>query len=173
MPLQKQQHFFSKQVFKMKGVSAFLAAVLIISIVLVVAVIFSTWTTGLFKTETVKTENRTGCQGSDLSIEGVYVDGNITGNKTRIVVRNSGFNAESIQSAIVLNQKGESLPNLTQFPISLAKGAITPIEFKNNNTATTYYIGKCSDFSLATASSPCAEGSFDSSKGQTPVCSGF
>jgi len=58
----------------MKGVSAFLAAVLIISIVLVVAIIFSTWTTGLFKTETVKTENRTSCQGSDLSIEGVYIE---------------------------------------------------------------------------------------------------
>src|SRR3989344_4123239 len=146
----------------MKGVSAFLAAVLIISIVLVVAIIFSTWTTGLFKTETVKTENRTSCQGSDISIEEVYIEGNISANKTRLLIRNTGFNTESIQSAAVLNKKGESLPNMTQFPITLVKGGITKIEFKNNNTATTYYIGTCADFSLATVSSPCTENTFDS-----------
>src|SRR3989338_7544796 len=110
----------------MKGVSAFLAAVLIISIVLVVAIIFSTWTTGLFKTETVKTENRTSCQGSDLSIEEVYIEGNqyasiTTSNRTRIIVRNSGFNTETIQSAVVLNKKGNSLLLNTTLPLSISK----------------------------------------------------
>src|SRR3989344_2217592 len=145
----------------MKGVSAFLAAVLIISIVLVVAIIFSTWTTGLFKTETVKTENRTSCQGSDLSIEGVYIENTTSGNVTRLVVRNSGFNPETIQNAVVLNIKGQSLPNTTQFPITIVKGGITNIEFRFNTSAI-QYLTSCSDFSLATVSSPCAESTFDS-----------
>ena len=156
----------------MKGVSAFLAAVLIISIVLVVAIIFSTWTTGLFKTETVKTENRTSCQGSDISIEEVYVEGNVSANKTRLLIRNSGFNVETIQNAAVLNKKGESLTNMTQFPISLAKGGITTVEFNNSKSATTFYIGACADFSLATVSSPCAESTFDSNT-RSPRCTGF
>ena len=156
----------------MKGVSAFLAAVLIISIVLVVAVIFSTWTTGLFKTETVRAENRTSCQGSDLSIENVYLEGNNV-NKTRIVVRNSGFNTESIQSVVVLNKKGELLNISTTLPISLTKGSITNIEFRNNNSQTNVILTNCTDFSLATVSSPCAEATFDSSKGRNPTCTGF
>ena len=157
----------------MKGVSAFLAAVLIISIVLVVAVIFSTWTTGLFKTETVRTENRTSCQGSDLSIVDVYIEGNGTANKTRLVVRNGGFNNENIISAAVLNQKGQSLLNATQFPISLAKGGITNIEFRNNDTATSVMLVKCSDFSLATVSSSCASDQFPHGSSENPTCTGF
>ena len=59
----------------MKGVSTFLATVIIIVIVLVVGVLITSWTGTLVRTETTRAENRSGgCTGVSVGIDDVFFD---------------------------------------------------------------------------------------------------
>ena len=101
----------------MKGVSTFLAVIIIIVITLVMGVLITTWTGTFFRTETARTENRTGgCSGVSIGIDDVYFDNSL--DTFRVVVRNDGFAIETVNSVSVFSVTGASVTNTTTQSIS-------------------------------------------------------
>ena len=139
----------------LKGINALISSILLVAIVIVLAVIVMNFSTTLIKKEARVVENRsTACINHDVSIEEVYLD--ISSRVARVAVRNSGFVADEIVSAVLLNKKGEIAANTTQFPISLTKGALSNIAFNISGKIT-----ECGNFSKVIISTECASDETD------------
>ncbi len=137
------------------GINAMVSVVLLLATVIVLSVIVMNFATTLIKKEARVVENRsTACLNRDVSIEDVYVD--TSASVARVSVRNSGFVADSIVSAVLLNKKGEISSNTTQFPLALAKGALSNIEFNVSGKITA-----CTNFSKVIISTECASDETD------------
>lgn len=139
----------------LKGINALISSVLLIATVIILAVIVMNFSTTLIKKEARVVENRsTACINHDVSIEEVYLD--ISSSVARVAVRNSGFVADEIVSAVLLNKKGEIAANTTRLPLSLAKGALSNIVFNISGK-----ISECGNFSKVIISTECASDETD------------
>jgi hypothetical protein len=134
----------------MKGMDVMIGAVLLMAIVVGLAVILTNFASSLFKSETSNIEERAGsCTDRDLSVEEAYLE--IPSGKARATVRNAGFVDDVIKSAVLLTVKGEQGPNITQFPLSIAKGTLVTLEFNITGKITA-----CGNFSKIVVSTDCA-----------------
>lgn len=154
---------FHFSVRKMKGLSAIITAVLIISIAVLLVLIIMNWVTVLVKDTTNTVSNKTAqcSSGADITVESVYLD--FRTNISRINIRNSGLIDEEIISALLLAKDGQSAnitnsTNTTILPLSLPRGSLKTIEFNITNK-----INSCDNFSEASVSGKCS-----SSRASTP-----
>lgn len=132
-----------------KGLNSLLAAVLLIAIVLIVAGLVMNWVSTLTKKQTSQITNKSlDCTAASVVIESIFID--IATNKSRVSVRNSGFDNDIILDAALLNVAGQDSPNLTAFPINFPRGAIETIEFNISGK-----IAACANFSRALVSTFC------------------
>lgn len=144
----------------MKGVDPIIAVVLLIAVTVLLSAIVLSWITALTKEEGATISNKTtSCSMADLSIAEVYID--LSANRGRVAVRNSGFADDILVSAVLLNVQGDAATNLTAFPISFPVGSLQTIVFN-----TTGKITACGNFSKVIVSTQCAS---DESRG-TPKC---
>ncbi|MBI2972057.1 MAG: hypothetical protein HYY37_06560 [Candidatus Aenigmarchaeota archaeon] len=150
----------------MKGLSAVIAAVIIIAITILIGGIFLSWATGIVKNEQTTVTNKTlECKpGTDVSVEDIFID--FGSNRSRVIVRNSGTEDQELVSAVMLNKKGETISNLTTFPLAINRGEIKNLEFSINST--TGNITICGNFSKVIVSTRCT---YDESI-ESPKCSG-
>ena len=138
----------------MKGISPFIAAAIVIAIVISAGIILSNWFSLIVGEQTDAVSNRTAeCRVEGMSIDSVYIDA--SSGRARISVKNSGLAPESIISAVVISKSGSGSSNLTAFPISLPLGAVRNIELNVSGNITA-----CSDFSEAIVSSGCSRDVF-------------
>src|SRR3989344_2135147 len=90
-----------------KGISAFLASVLLITIVFIVGLIVTTWMTNVTRTTQAQAENKTTeattCASASITIDDVF----ISASSGKIIVRNSG-QADNLVlvSAFILGTNG-------------------------------------------------------------------
>ena len=107
-----------------KGVSPLLAAVFLVAMAVTLIPIFSGWYTSTVTSTTDSIGNQTDtsikCNAAAITIEDVYLD--ITDNRARINVRNSGFSTEHITSAKIYAANGSEAPNLSTYPINITRG---------------------------------------------------
>src|SRR3989344_2821115 len=133
-----------------KGISAFLASVLLITTVFIVGLIVTNWMGQITRTTQATAENKTTeatqCASAGISIDDVYV--NSTGG--RIIVRNSG-QADNLQmvSAVMININGSALTNSSTLDADFDKGEILNINFAGGT------FGCPSGFSKAIVSTNC------------------
>lgn len=136
----------------LKGISAVVAAVMLIAVTLLLVVTVSSWLTVLTKEDTSAITNTSGefvsCAASGMVIEDVYLD--FGANASRVTVRNTGQNTERILSAQLINTRGQSAALNTSLPINLTVGDIKTILFNINDT-----ISSCANFSQARVASSC------------------
>ena len=143
--------FCHKLVMKRKkGISAFLASVLMISIVFVVGLVVTTWMTNVTRTTQIQAENKTTeatqCASASITIDDVYV--NSTGG--RVIVRNSGQSDNlQIVSAVMINVNGSTVTNSSTLDADFDKGEILTINFAGGT------FGCPSGFSKAIVSTNC------------------
>jgi len=129
--------------------SALISAVLLIAIVLIVGVILTNWITSLTKKETTQITNKSlDCTTTGIAIESIFID--LSGNRSRVSVRNSGFSDDTITDSAFLSATGQNSPNLTAFPITFPRGSIETIEFNISGR-----ISSCANFSRVIVSTRC------------------
>jgi len=150
-----------------KGISAFLASVLLITTVFIVGLIVTNWMGQITRTTQATAENKTAeatqCASAGITIDDVYL--NSTGG--RLIVRNSG-QADNLQikSAILLNTSGSSL-TIPDADTDFDKGEIITINF---SSPTSVSFNSCpSSFSKAIVSTNC--GGISAEFTTTPKCS--
>ena len=135
----------------MKGLNSLLAAILLIAIVVLVSTLIMNWIVPMILTQGKIIENKTyDCSDSNIVIQDVYID--TINNIGRIAVTNT-FGVDQLESAVILNTKGESSlslnsTNLTTFPIRIEQGNIVTLELNISGI-----IANCTDFSKAIVSS--------------------
>jgi len=142
----------------MKGVSTYIAVTLLIAATVAIATLFSGWITTLTQAQTQTVANKTkagiDCTRANVNIDEVYLD--LTANKARINVRNSGFFDDLIISAVVITANGNVATNLTAFPIKLSQGDAASIELNTSGIITA-----CGNFSQAIVATQCVSREFD------------
>lgn len=147
-----------KRLKSMKGLSAIVTAVLIISIAVLLAVIIMNWITVLTKDTTSTISNKTAqcTSGADLTVEDVYID--FKTNISRVSVRNSGLIDEEIISALLIAKDGQraNMTNTTTLPLFISRGDIKTLEFN-----ITGRINACVNFSKASVSGKCSTSSLE------------
>ncbi len=156
----------------MKGVSAILAAVMLIVVVLALTGIVLTFSSSLLRSTQETVENRTAasieCAGASITIDEVFVTrGNVTGSppgSARARVVNNGLKDDlTLVTGTFFNRTGGSF-NGTDMPRAdfdvgeVAVITFSPIEFKD-----------CADFSQVIVTTNCGT-STDTFK-KTPKCS--
>ncbi len=143
----------------MRGISPLLAAVLLISVTVVIATLYAGWYSSLIGGQTKMIENKTrqsiDCTAARISILDVYMD--FANNISRVNVRNSGQVDDTIISANIYNSFGINGTNLSALPTALNKGNILSLEFN-----ITGVIPACGNFSKAFIASQCKTDSFTS-----------
>src|SRR3989344_974063 len=113
----------------MKGISAFLASVLLITVVFVVGLIVTNWMTAITRSTQITAENKTAeatqCASAGITIDDVYVNS----TSARAIVRNSG-QSDNLQlvNAVALNTSGSS-STVSSIDTDFDKGEITTINF--------------------------------------------
>src|SRR3989344_1744444 len=142
----------------MKGVSAMIAAVLLIALTVLVSTIVMNWVTTLSKTQQEKISNKTSegvtCTSASINNDAVYLDA--TTNTSRVVVRNDGLVDDSIVSASLLSKTGSSATNLTASPVSILRGSISSVTFNMSPN-----VPNCGNFSQVRVSTSCTSDVFD------------
>ncbi len=132
-----------------KGLSALLSSVLLVAIVALLSIVILNWVTTYTKTQQSTIETRAlNCTGADVSIHTIFID--LSSNISRISVRNSGFTADKIVDAAIINKQGDEAANLTAFPIDFPDGSISTISFNITGKITA-----CANFSKAIVSTQC------------------
>jgi flagellin-like protein len=133
----------------MKGLSPLLASVLLIAIVIIIGSFMLDWTVAVHTTTNEDVKNKTGqCTSVAIAIDKVYL--NINDGTARVVVRNAGFDDDTIRTISITNNKGIQGINLTELPISIPKG-----EQKNVEVNLTDVITHCSNFSRVFVTTDC------------------
>ena len=144
----------------MKGVSTFLAMTLLIIATVSVAVIVSAWYTNITNSQTIVIGNNTqqsvDCAYVSTDIQDVYLD--ITNNRGRVSILNTGQKDDILVSAKFLTTAGEDAPIITTLPASINKGASLSVEFNTANIITT-----CANFSKVIVASKCTSKEFTGS----------
>lgn len=135
----------------MKGLGTFIAAVMLVAIVLVVSLVVLNWSSSLAQDQGKEITNRSSCNLASVTIEEVYVD--FATNRSRITVRNGGLVDDKLASGSVLSKTGDSAPNLTVFPIDFPRGSLKTIEFNVSGK-----IVGCENFSRALVATQCGVG---------------
>lgn len=132
-----------------KGMNELISAVLLIAIVLVIAAVVLNGATTLTKKEQALISNKTlDCTTADISIESIFID--LSGNVSRVSVRNSGFVGDKLTDGALLNTIGQESPNITAFPIDFPRGSVQTIEFNISGKITA-----CANFSRAIITTLC------------------
>ena len=127
-----------------------ISAVLLIAIVLIIAAIVLNGVSTLVKKEQAIITNKTlDCTTADVSIQSIFID--LSGNTSRVAVRNSGFVDDRLTDGAILNVQGQDSPNLTAFPINFPRGSIQTIEFNISGRITA-----CANFSRAIITTQCS-----------------
>ncbi len=148
----------------MKGISTLVAAVILVGIVLVVATLTLNWMVNIQASTGNDIRNKTmECNTAAVVIEKVYLD--MANSVGRIIVRNSGFDDDSINGASITNTRGQITTNLTQLPVTLTRGSQASVSLNMTNVITA-----CANFSRAFISTRCGVSGEYGSAGETPVC---
>lgn len=148
----------------MKGISPLIAAVLLIAIVIAVGSLTLDWMTGIHRATTSNIGNKTStCTTAGVVIDNVYLD--LGTSRGRLIVRNTGYEQDSIVAASIVTQRGQSSSNLTQFPINLGQGAQVNILLNISDIITS-----CSNFSRAFVSTGCSVSAEFGTGVQKPTC---
>ena len=141
----------------MKGVSAFLAMTLLIIATVSMAMIVSNWYTGSTRSQTEiignRTEQSVDCVYVSTDIQDVYLD--LTNNRGRVSIVNTGQKDDTLVSAKMITTKGEEASIITALPASINKGASISVEFNTANLITT-----CANFSKVIVASKCTSKEF-------------
>lgn len=133
-----------------KGMNEMISAVLLIAIVLIIAAVVLNGVSTLVKKEQAIITNKTlDCTTADISIQSIFID--LSGNTSRVSVRNSGFVDDRLTDGALLNVQGQDSPNLTAFPIGFPRGSIQTIEFNISGRITA-----CANFSRAIIATQCS-----------------
>src|SRR3989344_9353286 len=144
----------------MKGVTPFLATVLLIIATVSLAVIVSSWyaTTVRDQTKTIgnNTEQSVDCTFVKTSIQDVYMD--FANNRSRVSVLNTGQKDDQLIAAKLFNSFAEESTLLTTLPADLKKGSSVSIEFNIINT-----IPACQNFSKVIVTTKCTKQEFTGS----------
>tara|TARA_B100000315_G_scaffold111011_1_gene101840 strand:- start:200 stop:658 length:459 start_codon:yes stop_codon:yes gene_type:complete len=149
-----------------KGISPIISAVMLIAIVMVVGTMTLDWGAGIQTLLGSKIENKTtDCTTASVTIEQVYLA--VSEQTGRIVVRNSGFDADTVASVSIVNTKGVTggILNSSHLPSSLAKGGQTTLVINITDVITT-----CTNFSRAFVATECGLSAEYGTVGQTPIC---
>ena len=141
----------------MKGVSPFLAMVLLIIATVSLAVIVSSWYSNMTRSQTEiignKTEQSVDCTYVSTDIQDVYLD--LTNNRGRVSIVNTGQKDDILVSAKFLTTAGEEASIITTLPASINKGASLSVEFNIQNVITS-----CFNFSKVIVASKCTSKEF-------------
>jgi len=141
----------------LKGVSTFLAMTLLIIATVSLAIIVSSWysSTTIDQTKIIgnKTEQSVDCTFVSTDIQDVYLD--LSNNRGRASVVNTGQKDDTLVSAKFLTTSGEEASIITTLPASLNKGSSLSVEFNTQNIITT-----CSNFSKVIVASKCTSKEF-------------
>ena len=142
-----------------KGISPMIAAVMLIGLTVLVSIIVMNWTTTLVKTQGDRISNKSAegiqCTSASVNIQQVHLD--FGSNRSTVIVENDGLNDDTIESSIMLSKNGTISPNLTAFPVSIKRGAITSVTFNLTGT-----LSNCANFSQAVVRTSCTSDKFDS-----------
>src|SRR3989344_1672779 len=141
----------------MKGVSTFLAMTLLIIATVSLAIIVSGWYTNITNSQTTiignKTQQSVDCTYVSTDIQDVYLD--LTNNRGRVSVVNTGQKNDQLVSAKFLTTSGTEASIITTLPADLPKGASLSVEFNTENLFTA-----CSNFSKVIVASKCTSKDF-------------
>ncbi len=138
----------------MKGISALLAAVLIIAVTVSIATLVMGWLSTTIRGTQTTVENRTteavNCASAGISIDDVYISAGAPGS-ARVIVRNSGQADDlAIQSAYIYNRTGEAFSAAGLPSTDFDRGEVVTLMF---NAATV--VACPGDFIEAIATTDC------------------
>lgn len=151
----------------MKGISPLIASVMLIAITVGAAALIMGWYNGLAKSTTESVSNKTGasvsCSSAQITVEDVYVSaGDMLNGSARIIVKNAGFDAITVNSAQLYNRTGDNFS--TGFgPSDVNAGGIKTISLANVSVP-----GCPADFSKVIVSTSC--GGISAVFDGTPKC---